>query len=290
MTTDVSGLTPQQWERRLEEAADDPEALAAVLGELEREMHQEKTWLHDNPEPGNLLDAVLSFFGQEDGDVELLGQRIKSELRLERHLEERYRSWLPGEDYLDVLFPYLKAFGDEVAPDPGGLQFPGFGKYKGVRRGSASSEIWVFYIADRFPGRDPANFHVTFRRETGELLIKRVYKKELPRIDGISTVGRAVLAEMIRELVPSLVDIRELEVDNAANQATRDALLRFTPSGDGVEFALRDDADPARTPLGHLMLKLVSELGMRPVASETGPFRVFLGRFGTLRIEMSVTA
>jgi len=248
-------------------------------------MRQERTWLHDNPEPGKLFAAVFAFFGKEDADVEALGKELKDELQVERYLEEQYRSWLPGEDFLDVLFPYLKDFGEQVALDVGGLQFPGFDKYKGVRRSGSSSEIWVFFISRRFPGRDPANFHVSFLRDTGELIVKRVYKKELPRIDGISTVGRAVLAEMIHELVPSLADIREFEVDNAANQATRDGLMTSRPSGDGVEFVLRDDADAAKTPLGHLMLKLVGELGMKP-----GPFRLFLGPFGTLRIEMSVSA
>lgn len=207
---------------------------------------------------------------------------------MERYLKRRYRSWLPGEDYLNILFPYVKDFGEKVEPDEGGLQFPGYGKYKIVRRGRSSSEIWVFYISEKFPGRDPANFHVSFLHETGELIVKRVYKKELPRIEGVSTVGRAVLGEMIRELAP-LTEIREVEIDNAANEATRDALLSTKPSSDNVEFVLREDGDPAKTPLGHLMLDLTAELGMKPVPNPNGErFRLFLGRFGTLRIEMSV--
>ncbi len=61
-------------------------------------------------------------------------------------------------------------------------------------------------------------------------------------------------------------------------------LISATPSGDGVQFVLREGAEPSKTPLGHLMLKLVAEVGMK-----SGPFRLFLGRFGTLRIEMSVS-
>jgi hypothetical protein len=284
MAEEVSGLAPEGWEARLRLAADRPAKLAAVLADLEQEMRQEKNWLHDNPEPSNLVASVLAFFGKGDRDVERLAAAIQDELRAERYLKERYRAWLPGEDHLDVLFPYLKGFGERVSSDATGLQFPGFGKYEGVRRGRRDSESWLFYISDRFPGRDPANFHVWFVHATGELLVKRAYKKELPRIEGISTVGRAVLAEMIRGLVRDLRHIRQLEVDNAANQATRDALVVSGAGGDGAEYGLRQGVDAARTPLGHLMLALAAELGLRAHL----PFRLFLGSFGTLRMELSV--
>ena len=202
--------------------------------------------------------------------------------------KKRYRSWFPGEDYLNILFPYTKDLGEKVEPEKGGLQFPGFSKYKIIQHGRSLSEIWVFFISETFPGRDPANFHVSFLHDSGKLTVKRVYKKELPRIDGISTVGRAVLSEMIKGLIP-LVQIRKMEIDNAANEATRDALLSTKPGSDEVEFALRENGDPGKTPLGHLLLGLTAELGMKPVSYPNGEmFRLFLCRFGTLRIEISV--
>jgi hypothetical protein len=282
--TDVAGLTPEVWQKRLEAAAHDAGALARVLAELEREMQKERTFLHDHPEPGRLFTTILDFLGRpDDDDIAALGEKIRDELRLERRLKERYRSWFPGEDVLDLLFPYLKEFGEPVVPDTGGLQFPGFVKYKGTRRGR-TSDMWVFYISERFPGREPANFHVTFVAGSGELILKRIYKKELPRIEGISTASRAVLAEMIRELT-ALTAIRQVIVDNAANRATREALMSSQPADEGVAFVVRDGADPAKTPLGHLMRELVRELGLVP-----GTFRVFAQPFGILRLEMDVGA
>ena len=220
----VSGLTPDQWEEQLEQVAEDPAALADSLGQLEHEMHQENVWMHKNPTCGNLFKTLFRFFGQHNTSLEQLGKRIQEELHAERRLKERYRSWMPGEDYLDRLFPYLKGFGAPVQPDDGGLQFPGFTKYKGIKRG-AKIEVFSFYISNRFPGRDPANFHLSFDSKEGELVIERVYKMELPRIEGIPTVGRAVTAELIADITTQPAVIRRLVIDNAANLKTREALI-----------------------------------------------------------------
>ena len=87
--------------------------------------------------------------------------------------------------------------------------------------------------------------------------------RELPRIEGITTVVRAVLAEMISELVPSVAAIREIVIDSAANQATRDALIATHTSTTGAQLILREGADPGTTPLGHLMRELAREVAIR---------------------------
>jgi len=281
--TDLSGLTPEEWESRLEEAADQPDRLAGILKELDHEMRQEKTWLHENPEPGDLFSTILEFLGRpEDDDLERLGSEIRSELQKERWLKKRYRSWLPGEVHLDRLFRYLKDFGGEVRRDDGGLQFPGFLKYKGIRRKS-KDEVFVFYLSERFPGRNPANFHVAFDASNGDLLFKRAYKKELRVLDGMTTVGRAVLSELIREVVPSLSDIRAFVADNAANIRTRQALIASRKKGNSVVYEPRPDCDVASTPLGNLMSKLALEMGLTP-----GGFHLEVRPFGMLHIELDI--
>ncbi|OGQ85365.1 MAG: hypothetical protein A2289_01400 [Deltaproteobacteria bacterium RIFOXYA12_FULL_58_15] len=279
---DVTGLTPQQWATKLEEVVEDRDRLQAVLGDLDREMRQEKSWIHEHPEPSGVVATLLSFFGRsDDDDVEALGKQLKGELNYERSLRERYRSWKPGEKYDDLIFPFVKDFAAPVQPDDSGLQFPGYLKLKGVRRGK-TLEMWVFYISERFPGREPANFHVFFDPRNGELIIKRVYKMDLPAIEGIAAVGRSVLEGMIRELT-DVTTIREIEIDNAANVATREALMTSCKRGDGVHFCVKDGADAAKTPLGHLMKKLSVELGLEP-----GNFRIFAQPYGMLRLELSV--
>jgi hypothetical protein len=281
--TNLSGLTPEEWESRLEEATDRPDRLAKILKELDHEMRQERTWLHENPEPGDLFKTILEFLGRpEDDDLERLGSQIRSEIQKERWLKERYRSWLPGEVYLDRLFRYLKDFGGEVSRDDSGLQFPGFLKYKGIRR-EIKDEVFAFYLSERFPGRDPANFHVAFDASNGDLLIKRVYKVELPVLDGMTTVGRAVLSELIRDVVPSPSDIRAFVVDNAANISTRQALIGSRKKGNSVVYEPRPDCNVASTPLGNLMLKLALEMGLTP-----GGFHFEVRPFGMLRIELDI--
>lgn len=283
MAENVSGRTPAEWERLLEEAADRPDRLAALLESLESEIKQETSFLHEKAEPDNLFAIILDFFGApEDNDYERLAQKIKSELEAERRLKRRYRSWLPGEDVLERLFPFVKNFNGEVREDSGGLQFEGFLKFKGVSRG-ARSEVYTLYLSERFPGRDPANFHILFDGAKGDLVIKRVYRKELPRIDRPATAARAVLAEMIHDIVPALSDLRTIVVDHAANVETRQALIVSRPDGDAVSFELDPGGDPAATPLGNLMKKLAGELGLEP-----GAFRMEILAYGVLKIELSI--
>ncbi len=141
----------------------------------------------------------------------------------------------------------------------------------------------MLYLSERFPGREPANFHLLFAPAEGKLVIKRVYRKELPRIEGITTPARAVLAEMAADIVPSLRSVRSLLVDNAANVATRRALISSHRESGEVVFALRPGADPAATPLGNLMVKLARELGLAP-----GPFSCQVCAFGMLKIELEI--
>jgi hypothetical protein len=280
---EVSGLTPADWENRLEKAASDPRRLAELLAELEGEISREHTFLHDDPEPDTLLSLILDFFGlPDDNDFEGLGKRIEAELAAERWLKKRYRSWLPGEEVLDRIFPYIKNFGADVREERSGLQFPGFLKYKGIRWGK-TSEAYVLYLSERFPGREPANFHLLYAPAEEKLVIKRVYRKELPRIEGIASSARAVLTEMAADIVPSLPAVRALLVDNAANVETRRALISSRRDGDDVVFALRPDAEPAATPLGNLMVKLARELGLVP-----GRFSCQVCAFGMLKIELGL--
>jgi hypothetical protein len=280
---EVSGLTPATWEDRLGKAASDPRRLAELLSELEGEISREHTFLHGDPEPDNLLSLVLDFFGlPDDNDYEGLGKRIETELTAERWLKKRYRSWLPGEEVLDRIFPYVKNFGADVREDRSGLQFPGFKKHKGIRRGK-TSEAYVLYLSERFPGREPANFHLLYDPAEEELVIKRVYRKELPRIEGSASAARAVLAEMAADIVPSLPALRSLLVDNAANVETRQALISSLREDDEVIFALKPTADPAATPLGNLMVKLARELGLVP-----GQFSCQVCAFGLLKIELAL--
>ena len=280
---EVSGLTPAIWKDRLEKAASDPRRLAELLGKLEGEIHREHTFLHEDPEPDTLLSLILDFFDlPDDNDYDELGKRIEAELAAERWLKKRYRSWLPGEEVLDRIFPYIKNFGADVREERSGLQFPGFLKYKGIRWGK-TSEAYVLYLSERFPGREPANFHLLYSPAEEELVIKRVYRKELPRIEGTATAARAVLAEMAAEIVPSLPSVRSLLVDNAANVATRRALISSRREDGEVVFALRPGADPAATPLGNLMVKLARELGLVP-----GQFSCRVCAFGMLKIELGL--
>jgi len=283
MADTVSGRTPAEWEGLLEEAADRPERLAELLDSLEIEIRQETSFLHEKAEPGNLFTIILDFFGlPEDSDYERLARKIKSELEAERSLKRRYRSWLPGEDVLERLFPFIKNFNGEVREHSGGLQFEGFLKFKGIGR-CARSEVYTLYLSERFPGRDPANFHLLFDEAKGELVIKRVYRKELPRIDRPTTAARAVLTEMIRDIVPASSDIRTIVVDHAANVETRQALIVSRRDGAEVSFELDPGGDPAATPLGNLMTKLAVELGLEP-----GAFRLEILAYGVLKIELAI--
>ncbi len=277
----VAGLTPDQWEERLDSVSDEPEKLAAALEQLEQEMRQEDTWVHDNPTPGPIFKAIFRFFSREDDRLEALGEKIHSELHAERRLKDRYRGWLPGEVPTDRLFSYLKDFGGEVHPDEEGVQFEGFLKYKGLHRGT-TVDAFTFFLNDRFPGRDPANFHLSYLPAFGELVIKRVYKMELPRRKGKSA-ARAVLAEMVDEIVLDRSTIRSLVVDNAANIETRQAFLRVTRTEDDVKYEIRARVDPAKTPLGHLMLKMAARLGLKP-----GDFTSKVNQFGVLKISLPV--
>ena len=277
-----SGVTPQQWRERLERAAGNPETLAAEFSELEKEMRSERSSLHSNPSPDGLLRSVMSFLlDDKDDDYERLAKKIKSELARENRLLEQYRSWKPGEDYEDRLFLYVKDFGGKLQPDEKGVQFPGFVKYQGIHTTDTQTESYIFYLNEKFPGRDPANFHLVFIPETGEVIIKRVYRMELPRLKGDASPARAVLSEMVHEIVPDLALITEFEVDNAANIKTRQALLE--PGKEMGEFDAKADADVEKTPIGHLMKKLSTELGLTP-----GEFKVHALPFGMLRIEMFV--
>ncbi len=278
----VTGLTPQEWEKRLKRAASDPQALEKVLQELDREMRQEKTWLHENPSPGKLLSLVFRFIGHDDKDFGHLGQRINEELEWEKTLKRRYRGWLPGEEALDRLFPYLKDFMGTVSPCTDGIGFEGFLKFKGVYKGS-ESEVFTFYLNERFPGRDPANFHLLFDPANGSLVIKRVYRMELPSLPKGPSTARAILAEMIHDICPTMDKIESIVVDNAANLDTRKALIHPRHTDDGVVYELTHGASVERTPLGHLMLKLSEELGM----SHTG-FSIRVTSFGILEIKLGV--
>ena len=278
----AAGLTPEKWRQRLEEAAFAPDSLHRVLDALEREMKRERSWVHDNPSPDHLLKGLITFFlDADDHDYERQARQIRDELSREAQLRERYRSWLPGEDAQDRLFLYVKDFIGQIDPDPTGVQFPGFLKYKGIHSGLAP-EAYVFFLNERFPGRDPANFHVVFEPESGRVILKRIYRMELPRIKGASA-ARAVLAEMIQELVPDVQSITSLEVDNAANVETRQALMdSHEEAGVGV-FKSKQGADVHSTVLGHLMIKLAERLGLSP-----GEFSVRILPFGLLEIAMAV--
>ncbi len=279
----VAGLTPQQWEHRLERAASDPEALKQVLDDLDKEMRQEKTWLHENPSPGKLLSAVFRFMGRDDTDFVNLGKRIDKELDWEKSLKRRYRGWLPGEEALDRIFPYMKDFSGEVTECKDGIQFEGFAKFKGIYKGS-KREVFTFYVNDRFPGRDPANFHLLFDPCDRSLVIKRVYRMELPPMPEGPSTARAILAEMTRDICPSLDEIAHLVVDNAANLETRKALIHAEQADDGVTYQLNQGASVSQTPLGHLMLKLADELGM----SHSG-FSTSVSSFGILEMDLGVS-
>jgi hypothetical protein len=273
----VSGLTPAMWRTRLEQAVSDPDVLADQLLELEKEIREEHSFLESIPSPDNLLEQLLDFFlDTEDHDYERLSKKIAEELRHEKQVFKRYRGWKPGEDWEDRLFLYLKDFSGEVAPDPGGVQFSGFDKYTGHSSGRFTRESYVLFLNRRFPGRDPANFHVLFRERSGELVIKRVYKKELPRYEGRSSAARAVLAEMIKGIVPDLSLIREFDIDNAANRETRQALL-----ASGREK--RNPPQLDQTPLGYLMKQLAIELELTP-----GEFRYHIMPFEMIRIELGM--
>lgn len=273
-SNDASGLTPEQWRKRLEEALLDPGTLARELVDLEKEMKGERSFLHCTPSPDSLLKSVMGFLmDKKDDDYERLGKKVKAELAREQKLLKRYRTWKDGEDFNDRLFMYLKDFAAKVKADMAGIQFPGFLKYQGIYNGPEYSESYIFYINERFPGRDPANFHVVFYPKTGKVIIKRVYKMELPRYEGKCSAARSILKEMINEIVPDHLMITEIEVDNAANIETRKLLL-------GKKNRCQDE-DLEKTPLGYLMKKLLLELGLLP-----GSFNYQISPFDIIKIEL----
>jgi hypothetical protein len=281
---DISGLTPEQWERRLEQAAGDPQELGRVLKKLEAEMRGENTWLHENPTPGKVLSLVLRFIGRDDDDLRRLDRKLDTELSDERELKRRYRGWLPGESAQDRLFSYVKDFAGEIGPSPNGLQFEGFLKYKGVSAHGSLHEVFAFYLNRRFPGRDPANFQLSFDSRTGALVIKRVYKMELPRPPRGPSAARAVLAELAADVCGSVGKIKSLVVDNAANIETRKALMRARHTEDGVVYEPIPGAEVEKTPLGHMMQKLAKELDLKP-----GDFSIRVMPFGVLEIVLPVS-
>jgi hypothetical protein len=279
----AAGRTPTDWRERLEKASCDPTLIKEELRELECEMRQERSWLHENPAPGGLIKSIMGFLqDDQDDNYQRLADKIQKELSGERRLVDKYRSWLPGETAKDRLCLYLKDFGGMIELENKGAQFPGFIKYQGFHENAEVRESYIFYLNEKFPGRDPANFHVVFVKETGAVIIKRVYRMELPRVKGKSA-AREVLKEMICELVPDILAVTELEVDNAANVETRKALMKARTDSKGAVFALRSDADPAQTPLGHLMVKLMGELGVT-----AGDFKAVVLPFGMLKIELFV--
>lgn len=277
----MAGRTPEEWEAALEHAVDHPEHLDALLAELDREVLAESSWIRDNPAPSRLTRALLRWLGRGDEDRAELEARLKRELAWERGLVKRYRTWLPRESYQDRLSLYLKDFPAEVAPDPTGLQLPGFSRYAGVYRSATTSQVFCFFVDDRFPGRDPANFSLRFEATTGELVLERLYKKELPRPPDGRPVGRVIVRELALDLVGDPARIRQIEVDNAANQETRKALM-ITREEDGrLAFEPRPGADPRKTPLGHFMVKLAGELGLAELE-----MRFFVQLLGVIRIEL----
>lgn len=282
--TDVSGLTPNQWRIRLDEVSKDPVKLSAALVEMEREMKQERSWIHDAPTTEPLMKSIISFFlDDDDDDYVRLGRTIREELAREDRLKDLFRSWMPDENYMDRLFLYVKDFAGNILPDDTGLQFPGFKKYKGINKGY-NAEGYVFFLNERFPGRDPANFHVQLDGDDHEVILKRIYRMELPRIEGITTPARAVLAEMIADIAPDPSVIRALVVDNAANIKTRQVLLNSTVTDSGADFSENKKADVAETPLGNLMTKLAQEIALVP-----GDFDMQVMPYGMLKITLKVS-
>ena len=277
----TAGLTPEQWHDRLEAAANDPELLSKELAALESEISREGSWLHLNPAPDSLISGVLSFFAGET-DQDTLARKIKSELHREHRLKERFRARKPGESWRDRVFAYIKDFPGEILADENGVQFPGFSKYQGLVW-NRKPETYVFYINEKFPGRDPANFHVQFDPETGEVLIKRVYKMDLPRPETGSSAARSVLAEMIFELIPNLSVVKSLVVDNAANIKTRQTLMCAKTGSGNPTYEKVEGADAAATPLGHMLEKLAKELGLVPEG-----FGCQLLPYGMLRLWVEV--
>ncbi|RME25509.1 MAG: hypothetical protein D6806_07745 [Deltaproteobacteria bacterium] len=277
---DVSGLTPEQWEHRLERAASDPEKLRREIQALEREMLREKSWLHENPVSEGVIGLVLGFLGGRGDDYRALGKQIEQELYAERSLKERYRGWLPGETPLDRIFPYIKNFPGRVEPCKEGVVFDGFLKFRGVSWGGAENRAVAVYLNERFPGREPANFLLWFVHASGHLVIKRVFRKELPPRCGSTSSARRIVLELADLIVPGRDEIAALEVDNAANRATRAALMRHD-AGKDPPYVLVEDTKPEQTPLGRMMMKLAAELGRKPL-----DFRLALDRYGVLKITL----
>jgi len=280
----VAGRAPEEWEARLEQAAKGLMKLDDVLCELKQEIGSEHSWLEDNPAPSTLARMFLEFVGATDSDRARFEERIEREIAYERSLVRRYRTWRPGESWQDRLNMYLKEFPAQVRADGEGLQFPGFIKYKGTYRSDSVSQAFACYLNERFPGRDPANFYVTYDATSGELILKRIYKKELPRLDGNRSASRAVLRELIGDVAHPVSGIRQIEVDNVANQKTRQDLMIVEKTDGGTIFSTRPGADVENTPLGYLMRTLARELGLEP-----GPFHVSVQQFGIIRIELDVT-
>jgi hypothetical protein len=280
----VAGRAPEEWEARLEQAAKGLMDLDGVLCELKQEIGSEHSWIEDNPAPSTLVRMFLEFIGETDGDRNRFEERIEREIAHERSLVRRYRTWKPGESWQDRLNMYLKEFPAQVRADGEGLQFPGFVKYKGIHRSDGAGQAFACYLNERFPGRDPANFYVTFDATSGELILKRIYKKELPRLDGKRSAARAVLRELIRDVADPVSGIRQIEVDNVANRRTRQELMIVEKTDGRTLFSARPGADVEGTPLGYLMRTLAMELGLVP-----GPFRVSVQQFGIIRIELDVT-
>lgn len=280
----VAGRAPEEWEARLEQAAKGLMKLDDVLSELGQEINSEHSWLEDNPAPSTLVRMFLEFVGGVDRDRGQFEEQIKREITHERSLVRRYRTWKPGESWQDRLHMYLKEFPAEVKADGEGLQFPGFIKYKGTYRSDSGGQAFACYLNERFPGRDPANFYVTFDAASGELVLKRIYKKELPRVDGKHSASRAVLRELVRDIADPVSSIRQIEVDNVANQKTRKELMIVEKTDGRTTFSARPGADVDGTPLGYLMRTLALELGLVP-----GELHVFVQPFGIIRIELDVT-
>ncbi len=67
-----------------------------------------------------------------------------------------------------------------------------------------------------------------------------------------------------------------LAVDNAANSATRRALIEKR----GDRWQLVDAADPAATPLGHLLIRMAEAMGW----TDGGTFQVSVDLMGILKL------
>ncbi len=272
----VCGRPPEDWAGDLTAALDrhDHGVLARVLTELQREIQGqavEVTLRATGATLDLLVEQARRILSAEPTEFEALEVELDEERRLWKRFREQYRdTFVPPE-----LHPFLDSCCVLLAPQSGGVQFPGFSKLAGISRGAVEHAVTLFAReVGAGEGDTPANFFGTLDRRQGRFTVDRCYRTFLPR-----GAGEACIAEQLAALLDEPRQLRELVFDNVQNRATYRAHVAVGEAGP----RLREGVAWDRSPLGRLGGRVLARLDLGVTAA-----RPRLDAFGFLDLGLEV--